>query len=75
MHGGTGRTKRYLIRGAGLTAVTAIGAWLVAVVMPAAQTLASDGRVVRADSSPAGRFTVIWQQQSYPYAIRTRTGQ
>lgn len=37
--------------------------------------LSSDGRVVRADSNPWGRFTVTWQQRSYPYQIRARVGQ
>jgi len=38
------------------------------------RTLSSDGRVVRVASSPLGRFSVIWQQSSYPYAIRGRFG-
>jgi len=38
------------------------------------RTLSSDGRVVRVASSPLGRFFVIWQQSSYPYAIRGRFG-
>ena len=38
------------------------------------QTLSTDGRVVRVASSPLGRFSVIWQQSSYPYAIRGRFG-
>jgi hypothetical protein len=40
-----------------------------------AQKLSPDGRVVRTDASPAGRFPVIWQQHAYPYQIRTRFGQ
>lgn len=38
------------------------------------RTLSSDGRVVRVASSPLGRFSVIWQQSSYPYTIRGRFG-
>ncbi len=36
--------------------------------------LSLDGRVPRVDSSPGGRFTVVWQQKSYPYQIRARIG-
>lgn len=36
--------------------------------------LSSDGRVVRADSSPGGSLTVTWQQRSYPYQIPARSG-
>jgi hypothetical protein len=36
--------------------------------------LSSDGRVVRTASSPKGRFSVIWQQSSYPYRIHARFG-
>jgi hypothetical protein len=38
------------------------------------RTLSSDGRVVRAAASPRGLYSVIWQQSSYPYAIRGRFG-
>jgi hypothetical protein len=40
-----------------------------------AEMLSSDGAVARTDSSPGGRFSVIWQQRSYPYQIRARFGQ
>lgn len=36
--------------------------------------VSSDGGVVRTASSPWGRFTVIWQQRSYPYQIQARLG-
>jgi hypothetical protein len=36
------------------------------------QQLSADGRVVRADASPGGRFSVIWQQRAHPYQIRAR---
>ncbi|HZO64744.1 MAG TPA: hypothetical protein VFB74_07060 [Kribbellaceae bacterium] len=36
--------------------------------------LSLDGRVPRVDSSPGGRFSVIWQQKSYPYRINARIG-
>lgn len=36
--------------------------------------LSSDGRVVRVAASPRGRYSVTWQQSSYPYAIRGRFG-
>jgi hypothetical protein len=39
-----------------------------------ARTLTSDGRVTRADSSPTGRFAVVWQQRSYPYQIHAIFG-
>jgi hypothetical protein len=32
----------------------------------AAQPLSSDGRVARTDTSPTGRFAVVWQRSSYP---------
>lgn len=44
-------------------------------VFGAADKLSSDGRVPRTDASPGGRFSVIWQQKSYPYQIRARIGQ
>jgi hypothetical protein len=44
-------------------------------VFASAERLSSDGRVPRTDSSPGGRFSVIWQQKSYPYQIRARFGQ
>lgn len=40
----------------------------------AAKKLSSDGRVARTDSSPTGRFAVIWQQRNYPYQIRAQFG-
>jgi hypothetical protein len=40
----------------------------------AVRTLSSDGRVARADSSPTGRFAVVWQQRSYPYQIHAIFG-
>ncbi|CAM5275887.1 hypothetical protein GCM10010345_59260 [Streptomyces canarius] len=39
-----------------------------------AKTLTSDGRVPRVDTRPAARFRVVWQQESYPYTIRSVTG-
>lgn len=36
--------------------------------------LSSDGRVVRVAASPRGRFSVVWQQSTGPYAIRGRFG-
>ncbi len=36
--------------------------------------LSSDGRVVRTASSPWGRFSVTWQQSSFPYRIHARFG-
>jgi hypothetical protein len=39
-----------------------------------ADLLSSDGRVVRTDSGPGGSITVTWQQKSYPYQIRARSG-
>jgi hypothetical protein len=40
----------------------------------AARTLSSDGRVARTDTSPAGRFAVVWQRRSYPYTIKAAFG-
>jgi hypothetical protein len=40
----------------------------------AARTLSSGGRVPQADSSPTGRFWVVWQQVSYSYAIHAIFG-
>jgi hypothetical protein len=40
----------------------------------AAVTLSTDGRVTRTASSPTGRFSVVWQQRSYPYQIHARFG-
>jgi hypothetical protein len=36
--------------------------------------LSSDGRVVRAASSLAGSFSVIWQQNTAPWRIQARFG-
>ena len=38
-------------------------------VFGAARTLSSDGRVTRTDTSPTGRFAVVWQRKSYPYTM------
>jgi hypothetical protein len=40
----------------------------------AARTLSTDGRVARTDTSPTGRFAVVWQRSSYPYAIKAAFG-
>lgn len=40
----------------------------------ASKTLTSDGRVPQVDSSPTGRFTVVWQQETMPYQIHVTTG-
>lgn len=34
----------------------------------------SDGRVLQVDARPSSRFTVIWQQESFPYTIKSDTG-
>jgi hypothetical protein len=36
--------------------------------------VSSDGRVARTAASPSGRFSVIWQQSTWPYPIRVRLG-
>lgn len=38
------------------------------------RTFSHDGRVPQVDTSPAGRFTIVWQQASTPYRIRTLSG-
>ena len=38
------------------------------------QTLTSDGKVPQVDTRPTARFTVIWQQESFPYTIKSVTG-
>jgi hypothetical protein len=38
------------------------------------RTLTSDGRVPQVDTRPTSRFTVIWQQESFPYTIKSVTG-
>ncbi|MGP4085379.1 hypothetical protein [Streptomyces sp. KR55] len=38
------------------------------------KTLTSDGRVPQVDARPSSRFTVIWQQATHPYAIKSVTG-
>jgi hypothetical protein len=43
-------------------------------VFGATVTLSTNGRVARAASSPGGRFSVVWQQASYPYQIHARFG-
>jgi hypothetical protein len=43
-------------------------------VFGATVTLSSYGRVPRAGSSPGGRFSVVWQQATYPYQIHARFG-
>ncbi|MFF4571350.1 hypothetical protein [Streptomyces sp. NPDC001410] len=39
----------------------------------ATKTLTSDGRVPQVDTAPSARFTVVWQQESYPYPIKSVT--
>lgn len=36
-----------------------------------AKTLTSDGRVPQVAASPTSQFTVVWQQESYPYTIKS----
>jgi hypothetical protein len=43
-------------------------------VFGAARTLSTDGRVTRTDTSPSGRFAVVWQRKSYPYTIKAAFG-
>ncbi|MGQ4388550.1 hypothetical protein [Streptomyces sp. SAS_270] len=38
------------------------------------KTLTSDGKVPQVDTRPTSRFTVIWQQESFPYTIKSVTG-
>lgn len=38
------------------------------------KTLTSDGRVPQVGTRPTSRFTVIWQQESFPYTIKSVTG-
>ncbi|MGW2096483.1 hypothetical protein ACWCPX_01990 [Streptomyces olivaceoviridis] len=38
------------------------------------KTLTSDGRVPRVGTRPTARFTVVWQQESFPYTIKSVTG-
>ncbi|MBZ9645238.1 hypothetical protein [Streptomyces sp. PSKA30] len=38
------------------------------------KTLTSDGRVPQVDTRPTSRFTVIWQQESFPYTIKSVAG-
>ncbi|MGW5492838.1 hypothetical protein [Streptomyces olivaceoviridis] len=38
------------------------------------KTLTSDGRVPRVDTRPTAWFTVVWQQESFPYTIKSVTG-
>jgi hypothetical protein len=38
------------------------------------RTLSTDGRVTRTDTSPTGRFAVVWQRSSYPYTIKAAFG-
>ncbi|MFJ9865235.1 hypothetical protein [Streptomyces sp. NPDC101165] len=40
----------------------------------ATKTLTSDGRVPQVGTAPSARFTVVWQQESFPYPIRSVTG-
>ncbi|MGW2701561.1 hypothetical protein [Streptomyces sp. NPDC001340] len=39
----------------------------------ATKTLTSDGRVPQVDTAPSARFTVVWQQESFPYPIKSVT--
>ncbi|MFI9250405.1 hypothetical protein [Streptomyces sp. NPDC053069] len=43
-------------------------------VFGTARTLTSDGRVPQVDARPSSRFTVIWQQETYPYTIKSVVG-
>ncbi|MEU8028666.1 hypothetical protein AB0C13_08480 [Streptomyces sp. NPDC049099] len=43
-------------------------------VFGTARTLTSDGRVPQVDARPSSRFTVIWQQETYPYTIKSVAG-
>lgn len=38
------------------------------------KTLTSDGRVPQVDTRPSAKFTVIWEQESFPYTIKSMTG-
>ncbi|GAA3300050.1 hypothetical protein GCM10020295_39820 [Streptomyces cinereospinus] len=38
------------------------------------RTLTSDGRVPQVGASPSYRFTVVWQQESFPYTIKSVAG-
>lgn len=38
------------------------------------RTVTSDGRVPQVSARPTARFHLVWQQQSYPYAIRGIAG-
>lgn len=40
----------------------------------ATKTLTSDGRVPQVGTAPSARFTVVWQQESFPYPIKSVTG-
>ncbi|MFI1832394.1 hypothetical protein [Streptomyces olivaceoviridis] len=37
------------------------------------KTLTSDGRVPQVGTRPTARFTVVWQQESFPYTIKSVT--
>ena len=39
-----------------------------------AKTLTPDGRVPQIDVRPSSRFTVIWQQETFPSTIKAVTG-
>lgn len=38
------------------------------------KTLTSDGWVPQADARPNSRFTVLWQQETFPHTIKSVTG-
>ncbi|MGW2746889.1 hypothetical protein [Streptomyces sp. NPDC001450] len=40
----------------------------------ATKTLTSDGRVPQVDTAPSARFTVVWQQESFPYPVKAAIG-
>jgi hypothetical protein len=59
------------------------GTWSIAVLSSRATPsasggatwpLSSDSRVARTDTSPTGRFAVVWQRSSYPYTIKAAFG-
>ncbi|GGS85622.1 hypothetical protein GCM10010254_01680 [Streptomyces chromofuscus] len=39
-----------------------------------ARTITSDGRVPQVGARPSSRFTVVWQQESHPYTIKSVAG-
>ena len=55
-----------------------MGVWASTVTRDGAfgeiEELSTDGGVVRASTSPTGRFVVTWQRAPYPYEIQARFG-